>query len=107
MASKGIEIAEDGVAQVSMTDARAQLTRLIRMVREDGEAGAFTERDERRAYVVTPKFYEQAMKDWGFADRVWATLERLPADAREQFNEAFKQVVVDTVHQRRRPAGDS
>lgn len=63
MASEqGIQIADDGTAEVSMTDARAQLTRLIRTVREDGRTAAFTERGERRAYVVTPEFYELARR---------------------------------------------
>lgn len=63
MATEGIRIADDGVAEVSMTDARALLTRLIRSVRERGPAGAFTERGERTAYVVTPAFYDQAQAD--------------------------------------------
>jgi prevent-host-death family protein len=58
-ADQGIQIAEDGVAEVSMTEARAQLTRLIRGVREDGRPGAFTDRGERRAYVVTPAMYDR------------------------------------------------
>jgi prevent-host-death family protein len=58
---QGIRTADDGVAEVSMTDARANLTRLIRGVRERGQAAAFTERGERRAYVVTPEFYERAV----------------------------------------------
>lgn len=57
---QSIQIADDGTAEVSMTDARAQLTRLIRTVREDDRPAAFTERGERRAYVVTPDFYERA-----------------------------------------------
>lgn len=59
-ADQGIQTAEDGVAEVSMTDARANLTRLIRRVREDAQVAAFTERGERRAYVVTPEWYERA-----------------------------------------------
>lgn len=59
-ADQGIQIADDGVAEVSMTDARALLTRLIRTVREDGKTGSFTERGERRAYVVTPDFVFRA-----------------------------------------------
>lgn len=59
-ADQGVQIADDGVSEVSMTEARANLTRLIRSVRERGKAGAFTERGERRAYVVTPEFYERA-----------------------------------------------
>lgn len=61
-ADQGIQIAEDGTAEVSMTEARANLTRLIRTVREKGRIGAFTERGERRAYLVTPDFYERAIK---------------------------------------------
>ncbi|WP_158712405.1 hypothetical protein [Streptomyces sp. NRRL F-5135] len=60
---KGIEIAEDGVATVGMTEARALLTSLIREVRYGGEVGAFTERGSRQAYVVTPEFYETARHD--------------------------------------------
>ncbi|GGS63364.1 hypothetical protein GCM10010253_42780 [Streptomyces badius] len=60
---KGIEFAEDGVATVGMTDARALLTSLIREVRYGGEVGAFTERGARQAYVVTPDFYETAARD--------------------------------------------
>lgn len=67
---QGIQIAEDGVAQVSMTDARAQLTNLIREVRWGGHVGAFTERGDRRAYVVTPDFYEQAGRDRAALERV-------------------------------------
>lgn len=61
-ADQGIRIADDGTAEVSMTDARANLTRLIRSVLEGGRPGAFTERGERRAYVVSPEFYDQAVK---------------------------------------------
>lgn len=68
-ADRGIQMADDGIAEVSMTDARALLTRLIRKVREDGRPGAFTERGERRAYVVTPAFYEQALADRAAAER--------------------------------------
>ncbi|MGW7296136.1 hypothetical protein ACWGIB_27585 [Streptomyces xiamenensis] len=103
MASKGIEIAEDGVAQVSMTDARAQLTRLIRMVREEVPAAAFTERDERRAYVVTPKFYEKALREMVFAEKVEDALDRLEPDVREQFGAAFMQATRDHI-ERHRPS---
>lgn len=60
---KGIEIAEDGVATVGMTEARALLTTLIRDVRYGRQVGAFTERGARQAYVVTPDFYEQATRE--------------------------------------------
>ncbi|WP_189984569.1 type II toxin-antitoxin system Phd/YefM family antitoxin [Streptomyces capoamus] len=62
-ADQGIRIAEDGVAEVSMTDARANLTQLIREVRYGGRPGAFTERGKRSAYVVPPDFYERAVRD--------------------------------------------
>lgn len=64
-ADQGIQTAEDGVAEVSMTEARANLTRLIRRVREGGQVAAFTERGERRAYVVTPEWFERARSALG------------------------------------------
>lgn len=104
MATKGIKIDEDdGVAQVSMTDARAYLTRLIRMVREEVPAGAFTERDERRAYVVTPKFYEQALGDKTFAEITREAIDRLDPAAREQFDAAFGQATADFTQRRPKP----
>src|SRR5690606_23856868 len=57
---QGIQIASDGVAEVSMTEARANLTQLIREVRYGGRPGAFTERGQRSAYVVPPDWYERA-----------------------------------------------
>ncbi|MEV6737928.1 hypothetical protein AB0N14_13735 [Streptomyces sp. NPDC051104] len=62
-AEQGIEIAEDGVAEVSMTKARASLTALIREVAWGRKVGAFKERGERTAYLVTPDFYRQALED--------------------------------------------
>jgi prevent-host-death family protein len=62
-ADQGIQIADDGVAEVSMTRARANLTALLREVRYGKRPGAFTERGERSAYVVPPDFYEQALRD--------------------------------------------
>jgi prevent-host-death family protein len=62
-ADQGVTIADDGVAEVSMTDARANLTRLIREVRYGLRPAAFTERGERSAYVVPAGFYEQATSD--------------------------------------------
>lgn len=62
-ADQGIQIADDGVAEVSMTYARANLTQLLRDVRYGKRSGAFTERGERSAYVVPPEFYEQALRD--------------------------------------------
>ena len=62
-ADQGIQIAEDGVAEVSMTDARANLTQLLRDVRYGKRSGAFTERGARSAYVVPPEFYEEAERN--------------------------------------------
>jgi prevent-host-death family protein len=62
-ADQGIQIAKDGVAEVSMTDARANLTQLIREVRYGGRSGAFTERGRRSAYVVPSEFYERAVRN--------------------------------------------
>lgn len=58
--SAEIKIAEDGVAEVGMTHARANLTTLVRDVRYGGKVGAFTERGTRQVILVTPEFYERA-----------------------------------------------
>lgn len=57
------QIADDGVQEVPLTIARPLLTRLIEQVREDGLVSALTVRGRRRAYVVTPEFYERALDD--------------------------------------------
>lgn len=62
-ADQGIQIADDGVGEVSMTYARANLTQLLREVRYGKRPGAFTERGERSAYVVPPEFYEEAERN--------------------------------------------
>ncbi|MGW3427999.1 hypothetical protein ACWDHW_08580 [Streptomyces melanosporofaciens] len=67
---KGIQIADDGVAEVAMTEARALLTSLIREVRWGEKVGAFTERGPRRAYLVTPDFYERATREHAVIERV-------------------------------------
>lgn len=69
-ADQRIEIAEDGVAEVAMTHARANLTHLLREVRYGKRPGAFTERGERSAYVVPPDFYEQAVRDRAIIDEL-------------------------------------
>ncbi|MFE3031532.1 type II toxin-antitoxin system prevent-host-death family antitoxin [Streptomyces canus] len=69
-ADQGIRIADDGVAEVSMTDARANLTPLLRDVRYGGRPGAFTERGARSAYVVPPDFYERAIRDRAIIDEL-------------------------------------
>ncbi|WP_372344654.1 type II toxin-antitoxin system prevent-host-death family antitoxin [Streptomyces sp. KL116D] len=58
-AEQGIRIAEDGVAEVSMTGARANLTQLLREVRYGKRTAAFTERGARSAYVVPPEDYAE------------------------------------------------
>ncbi|MEU0831253.1 hypothetical protein [Streptomyces sp. NPDC005969] len=78
---KGIEIAEDGVATVGMTEARALLTTLIRDVRYGGQVGAFTERGARQAYVVTPDFYERATREHAAIERFRAQWPDVYADA--------------------------
>lgn len=69
-ADQGISIADDGVAEVSMTHARANLTQLLRDVRYGKRSAAFTERGERSAYVVPPDFYEQALRDRAIIDEL-------------------------------------
>lgn len=58
-------IADDGVQEVPLTIARPLLTRLIEQVREDGLVSALTVRGRRRAYLVTPDFYERAVMALG------------------------------------------
>ena len=79
-ADQRIQIAEDGVAEVKMTDARAALTALIRDVRWGRKVGAFTERGKRVALVVPPEFYEQAVRGQNFV----AMFERAPVDVRAE-----------------------
>ncbi|MFE0974341.1 type II toxin-antitoxin system Phd/YefM family antitoxin [Streptomyces rochei] len=76
-ADQGIRIAGDGVAEVSMTDARANLTQLIRDVRYGGRSAAFTERGARSAYVVPADFYERARP-------FFQALEHMPENERDQ-----------------------
>ena len=83
-ADQGIQIADDGTAEVSMTDARAYLTRLIRTVREDGRVGAFTERGERRAYVVQPDFYGRAFSDRANLIVLATVIDKIPEELRDE-----------------------
>ncbi|MFD9463512.1 type II toxin-antitoxin system prevent-host-death family antitoxin [Streptomyces sp. NPDC060027] len=80
-ADQGIRIADDGIAEVSMTDARANLTQLLRDVRYGKRSGAFTERGERSAYVVPPEFYEQAIRDRAIIDELHRRTEDRGDDA--------------------------
>lgn len=62
-ADQEVRIADDGVREVPMTKARALLTRVIRETREGIITSAFIERGERKAYVVTPEYRDQAEAD--------------------------------------------
>lgn len=88
-------IAEDGVQEVPLTKARARLTRVIEQAREDGLVSAFTVRDRRRAYLVTPDFYERAGTD----RRRWESFERkfreLPTEKQNELTQFFGMVFVD------------
>lgn len=83
-ADQGIRIADDGVAEVSMTHARANLTQLIRDVRYGGRPGAFTERGQRSAYVVPPEFYEQAKADRATVIAVLRMIDEMPQERRRE-----------------------
>src|SRR4051794_17490973 len=96
-ADQDIQIADDGTAEVSMTGARAALTRLIRTVREDGRPAAFTERGERRAYVVTPAFYEQAVRDRAIIDELHRSTEDRGDDATPH-DKSKARTVRDALH---------
>ncbi|GAB2331793.1 hypothetical protein AB0N20_27335 [Streptomyces griseoincarnatus] len=58
-------LAPDGVQEVRLTDARALLSRLIEDAREKGRVTALTVRGRRRICLVTPEFYEEAVKALG------------------------------------------
>ncbi|MGW4670125.1 type II toxin-antitoxin system Phd/YefM family antitoxin [Streptomyces sp. NPDC004324] len=92
-ADQGIQIADDGVAEVSMTDARANLTPLLRDVRYGGRPAAFTERGKRSAYVVPPEFYEQAVRD-----RAVIELLRKRAEEGLSNNHADVRIAATAVH---------
>ncbi|MDR3081331.1 MAG: type II toxin-antitoxin system Phd/YefM family antitoxin [Streptomyces sp.] len=78
-ADQGIQIADDGVAEVSMTDARANLTQLLREVRYGKRTAAFTERGARSAYVVPPEDYDEAERNREVLERLRGMVG-LPAD---------------------------
>jgi hypothetical protein len=79
------QIADDGVQEVPLTIARPRLTRLIEQVREDGLVSAFTVRGRRRAYLVTPDFHDQAVKDRAFLDALQRAVATWPKEKQEQF----------------------
>jgi prevent-host-death family protein len=96
-AEQGIRIADDGVAEVSMTDARANLTQLLREVRYGKRSGAFTERGERSAYVVPPEFYEQAVRDRAIIDELHRRTET-PGDGAKSYDEAKSRIIREAIH---------
>ena len=78
-------IASDGVQDVPLTIARPLLTRLIEQVREDGLVSALTVRGRRRAYLVSPSAYEQAVEDRRIVEALqggWAPLYEKIRDQR-------------------------
>ncbi|MGH3492615.1 MAG: hypothetical protein ACRDQ1_05170 [Sciscionella sp.] len=60
-ADQEFPLADDGVQEVRLTDARSALTQLIEQLREQGLISALTVRGKRRAVLVTPEFYKQAL----------------------------------------------
>ncbi|QKW06997.1 hypothetical protein HUT18_11880 [Streptomyces sp. NA04227] len=59
------ELQPDGVQNLPLTHARAQLTTLIEDARERNVVTALTVRGRRRICLVTPEFYERAKKALG------------------------------------------
>ena len=96
-AEQGISIAEDGVAEVSMTSARANLTQLLRDVRYGKRPGAFTERGERSAYVVPPDFYEQAVRDRAIIDELHRRTQT-PGAGAHSYDEVTSRTIRDALH---------
>lgn len=94
---QGIRIADDGVAEVSMTFARANLTQLLRDVRYGKRPGAFTERNERSAYVVPPEFYEQALRDRAIIDELHRRTET-PGAGAHSYDEVTSRTIRDAIH---------
>lgn len=79
-----LKIAPDGVQEVPLTKARPLLTRLIEQAREDGLDSALTVRGRRRAYLVTPDFYERTSREHAAIERV-----------REQWPDVFAELFGD------------
>jgi prevent-host-death family protein len=91
-ADQGIRVADDGVAEVSMTSARANLTQLLRDVRYGKRPGAFTERGERSAYVVPPDFYDQALRDRAVLELLRKRAEEASTDPHPTLQEHARTV---------------
>lgn len=92
------EIADDGVQEVPLTVARPLLTRLIEQAREDGLISALTVRGRRRVYLVTPDFYESAVRDRKASAAIAAALAEVPADQRKPVEEALVKHLVPADH---------
>jgi prevent-host-death family protein len=96
-ADQGIRIASDGVNEVAMTHARANLTQLLRDVRYGKRPGAFTERGERSAYVVPPEFYEQAVRDRAIIDELHRRTED-PGGGAPAYDQGKARTVREALH---------
>ncbi|MFD6935292.1 hypothetical protein ACFWAP_03920 [Streptomyces goshikiensis] len=59
------KMAKDGIQDLPLTHARAQLTTLIEDARERDTITALTVRDRRRICLVTPEFVEEALRLMG------------------------------------------
>lgn len=97
-ADQGIRIAADGVAEVSMTDARAHLTELIRGVRYGKGVAAFTERGQRSAYVVTPDAFQQARSDRRLV-RAFELAGQEKTETADEFLAAVNRKLIDLVEE--------
>ena len=92
-----IEIKEDGVAEVGMTDARAALTSLIREVSWGQRPGAFTERGTRVAMVVPLDFYERAVRDRAIIDELHRRSEDPGPDAKA-YDQSKARTIREALH---------
>jgi hypothetical protein len=92
-----IRIADDGVAEVAMTDARAALTSFIREVSWGGRTGGFTERGKRVAVVVPPDFYEQAIRDRAIIDELHRRTET-PGAGAHSYDEVTSRTIREALH---------
>ena len=75
-----IEIKEDGVAEVAMTDARAALTSLI-----------------REAMIVPTEFYEQALRDRAIIDELHRRTET-PGAGATSYDEVKSRTIREAIH---------
>ena len=92
-----IEIKEDGVAEVAMTDARAALTSLIREVSWGQRPGSFTDRGKRVAMIVPTEFYEQALRDRAIIDELHRRTET-PGAGATSYDEVKSRTIREAIH---------